>query len=449
MSRAKSRALQATLFAVGALLLLSVYGQASSVPRGVDLMRHGSGIYDMDVARVVADLTTRLPAYRPSVHPLQKLFVAPVGQWVNTRFFAGRDRLASAKILVAGFVTLNALCVGWLAFALSRRSRIAGVAASAVCGVSFSSILAASIPESAAVSCLGSVVPLILLEARSGRRLGWGEAIAWGLVGVFCFAITITQIVFWVIALAVRCWLLWRSAGGAVDAGPLAIRLALALGLAASLAWAGTRLQSRLYPGTEPFTAAAPFESARGYFRVAELRDAPLRHTGLLAGHFVLYSFVAPRPAYSDFLMRDFGHDYWSLSIENSDWEHWTPAPRALAALLVMGMLVAGAVRGRVDVHFLAPGLGIASQFALHLVYGREYILYSPNWHGVLVAVFTAAAWNGWGQRRNLFIAVAAVVCTAMLLNNLAVMDAVYREFGAGLEAIRRDATGNLLPGID
>lgn len=449
MSAAKSRALRAAILVVGALLLLSVYGRASSVPRVVDLMRHSSGIYDMDVARVVADLTTRLPAYRSSVHPLQKLFAAPLGQFINTRFFGGRDRLASAKILIAGLVTLNALGVGWLAFTLSRRSWIAGISAAAVCGVSFSSILAASIPESAAVSCLGSVAPLVFLEARIGRRLGWREAVAWGLIGVFCFAITITQIVYWAIALAVRCWLLWRSAGGAVDTRAVAIWLALALSLAVSFAWVGTRLQSRWYPGTEPFAAAAPFESARSYFRVAELRDAPLRHTGLLVRHFVLYSFLAPRPAYSDFLMRDFGHDYWSLSIENSDWEHWTPAPRALAALLILGMLVVGAIRSRVDIHFWAPGLGVASQFGLHLLYGREYVLYSPNWHGVLVAWVTAAAWNGWGRQRKAFVAAIAVLCTVMLVNNLAVMDAVYREFGAGLEASRRDAAGNLLPGID
>ena len=78
MSAERSRALPGWLAVVlGASLLLSVYGYASFVlPRGVDLMRHSSGIYDMDVARVVADVTTRLPAYRPAVHPLQKLLLA-------------------------------------------------------------------------------------------------------------------------------------------------------------------------------------------------------------------------------------------------------------------------------------------------------------------------------------------------------------------------------------
>ena len=38
-----------------------------------------------------------------------------------------------------------------------------------------------------------------------------------------------------------------------------------------------------------------------------------------------------------------------------------------------------------------------------------------------------------------------AVLCVAMLVNNLAVLQEVYREFSAGLEVERRDATGALI----
>ncbi len=57
-----------------------------------------------------------------------------------------------------------------------------------------------------------------------------------------------------------------------------------------------------------------------------------------------------------------------------------------------------------------------------------------------------AAAWSGWGHRRALFAAATAALCAALLVNNLNVMDAVYEEFGAGLEASVRDADGQLLP---
>lgn len=445
MSPERWRALAAV--ALGALLLLSVYAYASFVlPRGVDLMRHSSGIYDMDVPRVVADLTTRLPAYRPAVHPLQKLLVSPLGQFVNVRFFEGQNRLAAAKVVIALGVTVYVLLVGLLAHRLARRSLAAAVVAGAVCGLSFSSLLAASVPESAALSSLGAVVPLLFLERQWNHPLSWGEAGAWGAIAVFCVAITITQVVFWVIALGVRLFLL-RRAGIGPRPGHVALRVAFALAIAVSLTWAGARVQSRLYPGTVAFYEASPLESTRGYFRIGDLSEAPLRHTARLIRHFALYSFLAPRPAHSDFLMRDFGLDYWSLSIEESERSDWGPAPRALAALLLLGALVAGIRYGKVDLHFLAPGLCVASQFALHLLYGREYILYSPNWHGVLVAGIVAAAWNGLGKRgRTVATATAALLCAALLANNLAVMNAVYREFDAGLEAERRDAAGELLP---
>ena len=50
----------------GVSLLLAVYLYASfGLSGGADVTRYSSGIYDMDVGRVVADFTTRLPAYRP------------------------------------------------------------------------------------------------------------------------------------------------------------------------------------------------------------------------------------------------------------------------------------------------------------------------------------------------------------------------------------------------
>ena len=113
MNAGWSRALAASL---GALALFALYGYASwVVPAGANVMPHSSGIYDMDVGRVVADFTTGLPAYRPVVHPLQKLLVAPLGHFVNTRLFEGRDRLGAAKVLIAASMTLDAwLAIGFL-----------------------------------------------------------------------------------------------------------------------------------------------------------------------------------------------------------------------------------------------------------------------------------------------------------------------------------------------
>jgi len=447
MKAAWSRALPASLLALlGVLALLALYGHASSVlPAPAKVMRHSSGIYDMDVGRVVADFTTRLPAYRPVVHPLQKLLVAPLGHFLNTRLFEGRDRLGAAKLLIAACMTLNALLVGLLAYQLARRSLIAGLIAGLVCGLSFSSLLAASIPESAAVSCLGTVVPLVFLNARVGRRFSWWEAGTWGVLGVFCIGFTITQIVHWAIALVVRLGLIRRESPGPDDGARRVPKVAVAIAVAVVLTLSGARLQSTLYPGTAAFYGESPLSSERHYLRVEAVTQEPLQHTARLLGHFLLYPFLAPLPAYSDYLMRDFGLGYWSLSVEESRPQHWLPAPRALSVAFLLGLLFACACYRRVGVLFLAPSLSVASQFGLHFFYGREYILYSPNWHGVLVAVIFAAAWNGLGRRRNPFLIAVAVLGAAMLVNNLDVMKAVYREVDAGLAVELRDAEGQLL----
>jgi hypothetical protein len=86
----------------------------------------------------------------------------------------------------------------------------------------------------------------------------------------------------------------------------------------------------------------------------------------------------------------------------------------------------------------------VAGQFGLHFFYGREPILYSPHWHGVLVGVLVAASWNGLSQRRWILLAAAGGLSAAMLANNLVVLDSVYREVDAGLGIDARDSEGAL-----
>jgi hypothetical protein len=438
--------------ALGAGALLGIYLYAGfALPGDVGVMRHSSGLYDMDVPRVVADVTTSLRAYRTGVHPLQKLLLAPVGQWVNVHVFDGGNRLAAAKVLIAVAMTLNAFLVGVLAWQLARRSLPAGLLAGALCGVSFSSLLAATIPESAAFSCLATVVPLVVLNARAGKPFTWGEAVAWAGIGVLGFGITITQVTHAAIALAVRLTALrgertaLRGEAEEATAATLAPRVGLALGLAALAIGLGAHAQSALYPRSTLFWEANPLDSERSYLRVDELAAQPLRHTTRLLGHFALYDFAAPAPAFSDYLIREFDHDYWSISIEESGWSDWRPLSRALVAVFVVAFVGVCGFLCRGDARFLAPVLSLASQFGIHLLYGREYVLYSPNWHGVLVAVGIAGAWNGLAVGRPRLIAAGAILCAALLASNLGVLGEVHREFGAGLEAAKRDASGRLL----
>jgi hypothetical protein len=425
--------------------LLAVYGYASfALPGDADVLRFSSGIFDMDVSRVVADLATGRPAYRQSVHPLQKLLVAPFGQALNAGLFGGQNPLGSARLLIAVSMTLQTLAAGALAWQLARRSLSAALAAACVCAFSFSTWLAASIPESAAVASLAAVLPLLFLGARWGRSFAAWEAVCWGLLAVLGVGLTLTQLVHWIIALGVRTTFGRERPEAGAGGGAHAIwpRLVLAPALFAALFWGGLRLQSELYPQAARADAERPLAVELHFLRTDRLAAAPVSHTGRLIGHFLIFDFVAPFPGYSDFLIRDYALDYWSLSVEEAGLAQWAPAQIVLAGTVLLAALAAFAGLRRADARFVAPALCVVSQFALHLAYGREYVLYSPHWHGVLVAVLVAAAWNRFPRRRGVMLAAAAVLSAAMLLNDLVVMRAVYREVEAGLGTRGRDAGG-------
>ena len=103
--------------ALAGFLLFALYLFGAFVlPSGANVMAFSSGLFDMDVSRVVSDLATDRPAYRSSVHPLQKLLVAPIGRAIDALVFGGRDPLGAARVLVALCMALQALAAGALAW---------------------------------------------------------------------------------------------------------------------------------------------------------------------------------------------------------------------------------------------------------------------------------------------------------------------------------------------
>jgi hypothetical protein len=272
------------------------------------------------------------------------------------------------------------------------------------------------------------------------------EAVCWGLLAVLGVGLTVTQLVHWIIALGVRTTFGRERPEVGAGTGARAIwpRLVLALALFAALFWGGLRLQSELYPRAARSGAEHPLAVELHFLRTDRLAAAPVSHASRLIGHFLVFDFVAPFPGHSDFLIRDYGFDYWSLSVEEAGLAQWAPAQIALAGAVLLAVLAACAGLRRADAKFVAPALCVVSQFALHLVYGREYVLYSPHWHAVLVAVLVAAAWNRLPRRCGVMLAAAAVLSAAMLYNDLVVMRAAYHEVETGLGTRGRDAAGAL-----
>ena len=92
--------------AFGAAIALAAIGSfalyafgAFVLPGDANVMAFSSGLFDMDVSRVVSDLATDRPAYRSSVHPLQKLLVSPIGRAIDAIAFDGRNPLGAARVL--------------------------------------------------------------------------------------------------------------------------------------------------------------------------------------------------------------------------------------------------------------------------------------------------------------------------------------------------------------
>ncbi len=427
--------------------IVSVYGYVSFVlPGDADVSDRGSSIYDMDIQRVVVDLTSELEGYRTSVHPLQKLLVAPIGIELNSFVFGGANRLGAAKLLVAAFTLLQALLICALAYQLTGGALPAALAAGAISSFSFSSLLAASLPESASLASVAATIPLIWLGARTGCRFSGWEVVVWALIGIVCIGLTITQIGYWMIALMVR---VGCEGGAGKGDGRRVSRTAvggatLSIALFLFLTWSAVELQSKLFPGTPQFYSSNPIAGEQPFLRLASIAAQPLQHTVRLLGHFTVFDFAAPFPGFSDFLIRDYGFDYWSLSIEEARIDRVTRLQWGLAAAVLLGVAMGCLALRRADARFAAPGLCIASQFSLHFFYGREYVLYAPHWHGVWVAMLVAACWNAWPTRRTALLVASGVLCIAMLANNLAVLSEVYRQVEAGLEIKVRDAHGAL-----
>jgi hypothetical protein len=433
-------------FALAGLALVACYAFGAFVlPGDANVKAFSSGLFDMDVGRVVSDLATDRPAYRSSVHPLQKLLVSPMGRAIDALAFDGRNPLGASRVLVGLCMILQALAAGMLAWQWTRGSRSAALASGALCGFSFTSFLAASVPESAAVASLAAVAPLLLSNARWQRPFTTLEALAWGLLAVLGFGLTITQLCFWLFALAARATLGREPA--AVGATTPWARLALVAGVVALLGWGGTQLQAAWYPPATQAAAGSALANELNFFRSAELGAAPVEHLVRLLAHFTLYDFVAPFPGMSDFLMRDYGLDYWSLSVEAAGTSEWAPAQLVLAVAVGLWVVLGCIGLLGVDARLLAAVLGVAAQFAIHVFYGREYVLYAPHWHAVWVALLVTGAWRALPRRAVALTSIALALSAAMAVNDVAVMREAYAEFDAGLAVSARDSVGALLRG--
>ena len=88
---------------------------------------------------------------------------------------------------------------------------------------------------------------------------------------------------------------------------------------------------------------------------------------------------------------------------------------------------------------YLAPTLCIVAMFLLHTIYGREYIMYSYNWHGCIAALIVAVLYRIYGERRKRFLVIILGISALILVNNLMALEAVYDDFRKDLRMTYRE----------
>lgn len=436
-----------------AFVALYLYGSFGLVGNA-RVTAYSSGIFDMDVGRIVYNLSSDAKGIRTPVHPLIKIFMLPVVGLVRAIGGTLENPLNAMRLIIALSMAANSLLCGWLASQLCHGRLLPGIAAALISACSFSALLLGSIPETASLSALSTVVPLVYLNHRHTRPFSWGEALVWSLIAVFCITFTVTQIVHFLIAIGARGYLARRHGeplGRALVRAPWPKLASLVL-VFAILSGGLAELQRALYRDTPVFYHGPGIAHEQRYIRLGLIASEPVRHTASVFSQLLIYDFAAPRPGFSDNIPFFRNAPFWSISLEETRPSQWTAWHWLVIALLCAALVIAAASLRRANLLFLAPALSVSSQFALHYFYGREYVLYSGNWHGVLVALLVAATFRAF-PRHGVRCATAASLLAALLLaNNLATLDWVYRQVESGLEASLRDGEGELLahppPGV-
>ncbi len=408
----------------GALVLLPVFlFGAFSLAREVQL--YGSipnAWFDMDVSRVVDDWTSWEGSDRARAHPLYK-FIALAGIPVNELFFGGEDRDAAGKILSVGMMTLAAVMAGWLTWLITGGSRRAAAVAMALFAASYSTLLLASFPDSASASAFTSLLPYIFLFHRLGRGFRWWEGVVWILAGLVCFGITVSQLMHWVLALAYRLYAVFHEEDVRARPLPLGKTLGALVGLLLVL-WAAAYLamaaKEVVFKGAEKhYRFDRIVERELRFVETEELLEEPARRLVILGRHFTLYNFVSPEPVLSEWYHRDRPERlFTSLSIREENLKQWPPwAMPLLASQIVLLVLL---VRWhRISAPLLLLWLAVLSQFGMHYLYGREFIIYSPNWHTLLVVIIAAILSPKLSSGSGVFKGWLALHVIALLLFNL------------------------------
>jgi hypothetical protein len=361
--------------------------------------------FDADISAWLA----RLQAASPrdivdevrAVHPAVLLFLRPL-VWLVSLFLNG-NRLHAAFIVHA---LAAASCV-FLARRIVRRASLNtsyALAAAFLLGASASHILLGSILETYIYSALALLLFVSILQ---NEPISLKSTV---LAGVIVFGITVTNLAQTVILYFTkkpRLKIIFIY-------GLLVVGIVFALNLA----------QAWIYPAAKLMVPSNLQGEQRYQF---DLSSAPWRmagHTSLTVRAVVLYGIIAPKPF---ILMEELGVNVpnfrtFKITIGEFHVAGYTGLADVIAKLWLLFLAVAFIlfILGWFGKNKPVLALGllacIAFNFALHMLYGDDPLLYSPDWVYALV-LFVAFSFSRFADRKWLQISFVAFLLPVMLVN--------------------------------
>jgi hypothetical protein len=359
-------------------------------------------LFQSDAPRVFENLTQRGSSHaRSNVHPIYTLLayggvrvlrlVLQLGPVTGAQLFGA--------LVAAGWVTLLYL----LLRLTGLRSGDAGILAALGLG-SGAAVVWLSVPETYALGSISLMLPLLVLAAARRRPMRrW----TWLLASAASLGITVTN---WMAGLAAA-WrgLGWRRTIG-VSVGALAMVTVL---------WGVQRLY---FPTIQFFVS----EEEGTYLRA----PTPSRIASV-AAVFGVNAVVLPAPRRADV-------DPYYVTVQRSR-PGAGSASRMIAVAAWLVLLALGAReahrRWRDDRLVQVILLCLAGQFALHVLYGEETMLYALHWVPLLILVAGLAARGPW---RPVALGAALLALVAGAGSNLRQLPALIDQLGNARRQVRR-----------
>ncbi len=336
-------------------------------------MRQVDNVFDSDPASWVHRIASPDLAGKEmrGPHPFAYFIFRPLGWFLN---FFTRDPFLSAMLLNA---LAGGACVflAWLFIKRQFQSVAYALLIAGLLGMSTSHLVLGSIVETYIFSAFALILFCVILQSNPPSLAPLVAS------GALTFGITLTNFVQNAIAFLVA-RPRWREI----------VRFA---GWTVAIAFILTYLHAAWYPSSKPFFLMSGIQNEGKFF--AELLDAPeWRIKGrilLLARTILLYTVVAPN---FHVLREEVGSTLPELrffkitpgTFHYGGYDGWGDALAAVWALLFLTAAVAFAwnlARDRKAGLSFAFALCLAFNFALHMIYGEEPFLYSPDWAYALV----------------------------------------------------------------